>query len=140
MKRKEEKIDEILDCLNGIKNTHRSSETLTRNNVDYNDDEKVVDLWNLRQLAISEYGLVNPNIRKRAWPKLVGANEHILNSSIASLPSHFSRENTNSREEKVNKLNNLPDADVKMIKNDIHKNFVWNIEAEIKSVRKKKWI
>lgn len=134
MKRKEEKVDEILDCLNGVTN-FRTSETLSKNDLDYNDDEKVVDLWHLRQLAISEHGLVNANMRKRAWPKLVGANEHILNSSIASLPVHFSRENRNCQEEKSNKLNDIPEADIIMIKKDITA-CVWNIEEEIKTVRK----
>ena len=31
-----------------------------------------VDLWRLRELALTEGGLVNDSIRKRAWPKLVG--------------------------------------------------------------------
>ena len=31
-----------------------------------------VDLWRLRELALTEDGLVNDSIRKRAWPKLVG--------------------------------------------------------------------
>ncbi|KAG7339112.1 Rab-GTPase-TBC domain containing protein [Nitzschia inconspicua] len=31
-----------------------------------------VDLWRLRELALSEGGLVNDTLRKRAWPRLVG--------------------------------------------------------------------
>lgn len=38
--------------------------------------EPVVDLWRLRELALSEGGLVNDTIRQRAWPKLVGLHDH----------------------------------------------------------------
>ncbi|KAL3934433.1 MAG: hypothetical protein SGBAC_009852 [Bacillariaceae sp.] len=31
-----------------------------------------VDLWKLRELCLTEGGLVNDTLRKRAWPKLVG--------------------------------------------------------------------
>jgi len=34
--------------------------------------EPDVDLWRLRELALSEGGLINDTLRKRAWPKLVG--------------------------------------------------------------------
>ena len=34
--------------------------------------EPDVDLWKLRELALSEGGLVNDTIRRRAWPKLIG--------------------------------------------------------------------
>ncbi|KAL3763341.1 hypothetical protein ACHAW5_011008 [Stephanodiscus triporus] len=40
-----------------------------------------VDLWELRKMAISEYGLVDDSLRKMAWPKLVGI------SSISPPPS-----------------------------------------------------
>lgn len=35
-----------------------------------------VDLWKLRELALSEGGLVNDTIRRRAWPKLVGLSSY----------------------------------------------------------------
>jgi len=34
--------------------------------------EPDVDLWHLRELALTEGGLVNDTVRRRAWPKLVG--------------------------------------------------------------------
>mmetsp|Transcript_37188 Transcript_37188/g.90213 ORF Transcript_37188/g.90213 Transcript_37188/m.90213 type:complete len:986 (-) Transcript_37188:201-3158(-) len=34
--------------------------------------EPQVDLWKLRELALTDGGLVNDTLRKRAWPKLVG--------------------------------------------------------------------
>lgn len=129
---KEDKIDEILNCLNGVSTSRTSATSI---DPEHSDDEKVVDLWHLRELAISKHGLVNANIRKRAWPKLVGANEHILNSSIASLPTHFSR--GSGQQEKTLKLNDLPETDIVMIKKDIAE-CVWNIEDEIKLVRRKR--
>jgi hypothetical protein len=53
-----QKEDEILDCLQGT-----------------ND---VVDLWKLRELALSKGGLLTPNLRKRAWPKLTACHEQVL--------------------------------------------------------------
>jgi len=48
-----------------------------------------VDLWRLRELALTDGGLVNDSIRKRAWPKLVGlhgeeAASLFTSSSVAS--------------------------------------------------------
>ncbi|EED92583.1 hypothetical protein THAPSDRAFT_262611, partial [Thalassiosira pseudonana CCMP1335] len=36
--------------------------------------EPEVDLWKLRELALTEGGLVNDSLRKLAWPKLVGVS------------------------------------------------------------------
>jgi hypothetical protein len=137
----ERKIDEILSCLNGIFIPQDASQKSSRDKKDDTDDdtddERVVNLWHLRQLAISRHGLVSATIRKRAWPKLVGANEHILNTSIASLPSHFSRRELDEKNKKPIQVNNLAESDIAMIKRDIM-NCIWNIEEEIKSVRKQK--
>lgn len=47
--------------------------------------EPVVDLWKLRELALTEGGLVNDSLRKLAWPKLVGvSNDGIASSSGSS--------------------------------------------------------
>lgn len=54
----EEKQQEIQNCLNGV--------------------EEEVDLWQLRDLALSRGGLINSHIRKRAWPKIVAAHQQIL--------------------------------------------------------------
>lgn len=35
-----------------------------------------IDLWKLREYALSPGGLVNDTIRKRAWPKLVGLDQN----------------------------------------------------------------
>eukprot|EP00814_Leptocylindrus_danicus_P005225 CAMPEP_0116036590 /NCGR_PEP_ID=MMETSP0321-20121206/21333_1 /TAXON_ID=163516 /ORGANISM="Leptocylindrus danicus var. danicus, Strain B650" /LENGTH=87 /DNA_ID=CAMNT_0003514201 /DNA_START=30 /DNA_END=290 /DNA_ORIENTATION=+ len=31
-----------------------------------------VDIWRLRELALSEGGLMNQELRRKAWPKLLG--------------------------------------------------------------------
>lgn len=38
----------------------------------------VVDLWKLRELALSKGGLLCPSLRRRAWPTLVQAHEQVL--------------------------------------------------------------
>mmetsp|Transcript_15250 Transcript_15250/g.29297 ORF Transcript_15250/g.29297 Transcript_15250/m.29297 type:complete len:843 (+) Transcript_15250:676-3204(+) len=53
--------------------------------------EPVVDLWTLREMALTEGGLVNDSLRKLAWPKLVGVNneashDHSASSSSLSQP------------------------------------------------------
>mmetsp|Transcript_11624 Transcript_11624/g.17623 ORF Transcript_11624/g.17623 Transcript_11624/m.17623 type:complete len:939 (-) Transcript_11624:223-3039(-) len=158
MKHREEKIDEILSCLNGVVptslspssqgHTHghdlpsdirsRSRRGRSREDYIYDEETKVVDLWHLRQLAIKG-GLQSANIRKRAWPKLVGANEHILTTSISSLPIHFSHTgpSSNTSDTRLSKFNDLADSDIMMIKNDIRE-CVWNIEEEIRNIRKRR--
>jgi len=50
-----------------------------------------VDLWRLRELALTEGGLVNDSIRKRAWPKLVGIhNEGTVFDAIGALDESIS--------------------------------------------------
>ena len=46
--------------------------------------EPEVDLWALRELCLTEGGLVNDTLRKRAWPKLVGLSPYKLEASGAS--------------------------------------------------------
>jgi hypothetical protein len=42
------------------------------------NDKEQVDLWRLRELALQRGGLISSSLRKRAWPKLVGAHEQVL--------------------------------------------------------------
>jgi len=46
--------------------------------------EPDVDLWRLRELALSDGGLVNDTIRKRAWPKLVGLYDFYEQNRLTS--------------------------------------------------------
>lgn len=48
--------------------------------------EPTVDLWKLRELALTDGGLVNDSLRKLAWPKLVGVHNDV-NSAAASSSS-----------------------------------------------------
>ena len=64
-------MDEVLRCLAGR--------------------DGVVDLWDLRGLALSHGGLVCPTVRRRAWTKLVGVDEHILNTATLTVPTLVSR-------------------------------------------------
>jgi hypothetical protein len=43
-----------------------------------------VDLWKLREFCLTEGGLVNDTLRKRAWPKLVGLNQYGNQASSTS--------------------------------------------------------
>mmetsp|Transcript_23720 Transcript_23720/g.27000 ORF Transcript_23720/g.27000 Transcript_23720/m.27000 type:complete len:843 (+) Transcript_23720:113-2641(+) len=47
--------------------------------------EPDVDLWQLREFALSDGGLVNDTIRKRAWPKLVGLSDFYEQNRSTSL-------------------------------------------------------
>lgn len=47
--------------------------------------EPEVDLWKLREFALSEGGLVNDSIRRRAWPKLLGLDGD--STSVSPPPS-----------------------------------------------------
>lgn len=43
-----------------------------RERISYCLDQPVIDLWELRELALTRGGLVNAEMRRRAWHKLVG--------------------------------------------------------------------
>lgn len=38
---------------------------------------ETVDLWQLRELALAPGGFVSPDLRRRAWPKLLGYHQHL---------------------------------------------------------------
>ena len=46
-----------------------------------------VDLWELRELALTEGGLINDSIRQRAWPALVGLHSAALGPRKATAAS-----------------------------------------------------
>lgn len=47
-------------------------------------NEPYVNLWQLRELALSEHGLVNDELRQRAWPLLAGID-------VTSIPKKYSK-------------------------------------------------
>lgn len=55
------KEQEILACLQGTNN----------------NNDNTISLWHLRQLALSPGGLLDPSLRKRAWPILTGCHEDV---------------------------------------------------------------
>lgn len=92
-----EKENEILDCLQGT-----------------ND---VVDLWKLRELALSKGGLLTPNLRKRAWLKLTACHEQVLSSKPYQPlvdPSRF---------------------DMEGLRHDVSKT-IWNVEEHLVASKK----
>lgn len=119
----EKKSDEILDCLNGVPIPASARKSRSRRE-DISEEDRLVDLWHLRQLALSKGGLLNASIRKRAWLKLVDANEGIL-MSLSTVTDNKS----------TGEPINLSDNEINLIQQDI-KTCIWNIEAEIKHSRR----
>ena len=92
MEEKEKKVREIGRCLAGIPrsslslslpslsgsasaldhNNRADNADNTDNDEEKEEEELVVDLWHLRSLALSPGGLLNPHLRRRSWPKLLG--------------------------------------------------------------------
>eukprot|EP00934_Nitzschia_sp_Nitz4_P001422 Nitzschia sp. Nitz4//scaffold186_size43309//9188//11810//NITZ4_007316-RA/size43309-augustus-gene-0.16-mRNA-1//-1//CDS//3329539755//1422//frame0 len=58
--------------------------------------QPTVDLWKLREFALTEGGLVNDTLRRRAWPKLVGLAKHQTNQSSWVEIFHPSWKNDNN--------------------------------------------
>lgn len=124
----ESKANDIISCLGGVPvaalGTARTSRSKRGSG---SEPDRVVDLWHLRQLALTRGGLLNARIRKQAWLKLVDANRDVLMSPL-TLDS-IQAENRSSGE--PHKALTLSDHEIKMIKTDI-KRCIWNIEAEMK--------
>ena len=74
------KQDAIMACLHG--SDHHTNHT----NVDKEENVIIdtVNLWQLRELALSRGGLLGPEFRKRAWPKLVAMHERMQMSKHAT--------------------------------------------------------
>ncbi len=54
----------------------------------YNKKNKKINLQELRDLCLSKHGLINDDIRRRAWPILLNI-EQIENKSINNLKEDF---------------------------------------------------
>lgn len=115
-----EKTEEILSCLRG--ELFGQDEGI--------EEVRAIDLWHLRQLALSRGGLINSNLRKQAWLKLVDSNEKILltSSTVPLNNTHLAVEVVPSA---TFNFTTLSDREINLIKHDIE-NCIWNIEAEIK--------
>jgi hypothetical protein len=119
----EHKHEEIQKCLNG----ELSISSPSKSGVDAKENDTVVDLWHLRQLALSKGGLLNASLRKQAWLKLVDANESILMKAITS--DAITGE-TNPTEVLSKDIVKLSDHEINLIEEDIN-NCIWNLEEEI---------
>ena len=69
----EQKHNDILNCLLGQKPNDNDDE-----------DDYYVNLWQLRELALSPGGLLCPQIRKRAWPTLLACPQKVMAQSIGT--------------------------------------------------------
>ncbi|KAL7538043.1 hypothetical protein ACHAXR_010136 [Thalassiosira sp. AJA248-18] len=58
--------------------------------------EPTVDLWKLRELALTEGGLVNDSLRKLAWPKLVGVHPYGYNNDAAAVINNDNKNHSSS--------------------------------------------
>ena len=114
----ENKAVTILNCLSGIIPSRKSPQEV-----------KLIDLWHLRQLALTPGGLINASIRKRGWIKLVDANDHIFTTS-ADLPWNAKRVKNG-----FSSVVSLSDEEIVLIQADIEQ-CKWDIENLIKLSRK----
>jgi hypothetical protein len=77
-----------------------------------------VDLWHLRQLALSPGGFVSTALRKRAWPKVVGVHQLLLQNQTA-----------------VQELVEPLPANVRQVHNLVRRTH-WNMEEHLRQSRK----
>ena len=94
------KVEAIHDCLRGVSLTASSTHD------DIGKDQ--IDLWHLRELALQPGGLLDPSLRKRAWPLLTGMT--------------FLQEQTSSMTTTVS----LSLADLEALQRDVP-HTVWNV-------------
>eukprot|EP00543_Licmophora_paradoxa_P011824 CAMPEP_0202476160 /NCGR_PEP_ID=MMETSP1360-20130828/93279_1 /ASSEMBLY_ACC=CAM_ASM_000848 /TAXON_ID=515479 /ORGANISM="Licmophora paradoxa, Strain CCMP2313" /LENGTH=520 /DNA_ID=CAMNT_0049103359 /DNA_START=58 /DNA_END=1620 /DNA_ORIENTATION=+ len=73
-----------------------------------------MNLWELREFALSEGGLLNSSIRKRAWKKLVCVKDHESSSSPRRSP------------EKVH----VPDKELDLIQKDAGRSVIYRYDSE----------
>lgn len=107
----EEKEQIIQSCLQG-----RSSNNTNNNNDNNANDkeEELVDLWQLRQLALLPGGLLCPSLRKSAWPKLTGVCDALF------LPDQSQQQSSTTL---------VSRNDIQAMQQDIPKT-IWNIKHE----------
>lgn len=117
----DEKRLEIEECLSG-RRYGQSQEDEDSTHTDTKEDIEVVDMWRLRQLALSRGGLLDVSIRKRAWIKLIDASESILFNQTNSL---------NAEHESKRDVAKISDHELNLIKEDIG-NCIWEIGEEIR--------
>ena len=83
------------------------------------DGDDLVDLWHLRELALTRGGLVSCLVRKRAWPKLTGAHRQVL--------LHASGGDTVSSAQMLE----VTKQDMDLLHADLTSHAVWNIQEQV---------
>lgn len=85
------------------------------------EETGVVDLWQLRELALSPGGLLTPFLRKQAWPKLVGCHVQVLRAAGQTAPTAPATVVPSS-------------CDVKALEHDVSKT-IWSVEEHLLASR-----
>ena len=83
----------------------------------------MIDLWQLRELSLSHGGLLDPKLRKRAWPILTQA-------LIMTTPTKAASNNDTSSVPQQ-PLVSIPSQDIFQIQKDV-KRTVWNVKAHFR--------
>jgi hypothetical protein len=111
----EVKLEEIRSCLDG-------------------DDE--VDLWHLRELALTRGGFVSAQVRKRAWPKLMGVHQQVLFHASNAATANDTNADSLSKQKKQLVVE-VSDRDYQLLQRDIPET-IWNIQDHIHNNREEK--
>jgi hypothetical protein len=114
-KQTREKRSTILECLQGRGSTSNgdgSSSNKDQQHRAYDNDN--IDLWELRELALSPGGLLDVSIRKRAWPILTSCHMAVLDGSTAAPHRSVS----------------LSQSDLRSLKHDV-KQTVWDVTESL---------
>jgi hypothetical protein len=97
-------------------NKWNEKEELIRATLAGSDEDGTVDLWKLRELALSPGGLLTPFLRKQAWPKLMACHEQVLAAANNSLP--------------IANLVIPTSEDMRALKHDVSKT-IWSVEQHL---------
>lgn len=101
------------------------------------DGEDQVNLWHLRELALTRGGLLSSQLRKRAWPKLAGSHELILLRAFQSTFTSAAANADSSSSETLVVVVEVSDRDMRVLQRDIPET-EWNIQHCIYNNRKQR--
>ena len=90
------------------------------------DDNNMIDLWELRELSLSYGGLLDPKLRKRAWPILTQAMIMTANKGSHDTTSSF------PVQQQQQQHISIASKELLQIQKDV-KRTVWNVKAHFRS-------
>lgn len=90
------------------------------------DDNNMIDLWELRELSLSYGGLLDPKLRKRAWPILTQAMIMTANKG-----SHDTTSSSPVQQQQQQHIS-IASKELLQIQKDV-KRTVWNVKAHFRS-------